>query len=77
MECVVGNPKDSIREFNKRFQLNEVENKAVNWGFEYESGYRMFHVVNAYTNGAQYNDLNVESSHKLQKVGGSILALVN
>lgn len=41
-----------------------------------EYGFTMFHVVNTYTKAAQFKELPAESSHKLQKVGGMIMAMV-
>ena len=39
--------------------------------------YALLPVVNAYTKASQYKDLSAESSFKLQKTGGNILAMVN
>jgi len=36
----------------------------------------MFNVVNAYTRAAQFEGLFAEESYRLQKVGGSILEMV-
>jgi len=36
----------------------------------------MFHVIQAYTKGAQMKDLSAESSFKLQRTGGNILSMV-
>jgi hypothetical protein len=46
------------------------------WGWYREEGDSMFNVVNAYTRGAQYEQLTAEASFKLQKVGGMILGMV-
>ena len=36
----------------------------------------MFNIVNAYTRGSQFEGLAAESSYRLQRVGGSILEMV-
>jgi hypothetical protein len=36
----------------------------------------MFHIVNAYTRAAQFEELTAESAYRLQKVGGIILEMV-
>jgi hypothetical protein len=62
--------------FNKQFQLNEKEQEAVAWGWLWEPGQTMFHVVNAYTRSAMFHGLPAASSYKLQTVGGQILAMM-
>ncbi|MBT3933554.1 MAG: hypothetical protein HOF35_04770, partial [Bacteroidetes bacterium] len=57
-------------------QLNKVEQESVAWGWAHDVGETMFHVIQAYTKGAQHKDLSAESSFKLQKTGGNILAMV-
>ena len=64
-------------EFNRQFQLNQMERDAVEWGWIFEAGDTMFSVVNAYTKAAQYEDLAADSVHRLQRVGGSVLAMVS
>ena len=77
MDSVVDNPESSMVNFNKRFQLNKIEQEAVNWGWCHDVGQTMFHVIQAYTKGSQYQYLNAESSFKLQRTGGNILAMLN
>jgi len=77
MDSAVDNPDSSIEIFNRQFQLNKIEKEAVDWGYYQDVGDTMFHIINAYTKGAQHKDLNAESSFKLQKTGGNILAMVN
>jgi hypothetical protein len=36
----------------------------------------MFAVVNSYTRAAQFSELSAESSHKLQRVGGNVLGML-
>lgn len=36
----------------------------------------MFHIINVYTRGAQFEGLSVEASYRLQKVGGMVLGMV-
>ena len=40
-------------------------------------GPAMFHIVQTYTRAAQFDGLTAEESYKLQRVGGSILSMVN
>jgi hypothetical protein len=77
MDSVVDNPDSSMESFNRQFQLNNIEKEAVEWGWCHDVGETMFHVIQAYTKGAQFNNLSAESSFKLQKTGGNILAMVN
>ena len=77
MNSVVDSPDSSMESFNRQFQLNQIEKDAVSWGWAHDVGETMFHVIQAYTKGAQFNDLSAESSFKLQKTGGNILAMVN
>ena len=73
----VDDPQATIESFNRQFKLNEVERKAVEWGWKHEEGSTMFSVINTYTKAAQFESLSAASSFKLQKTGGQILALVN
>ena len=75
-ESMVDNPAATMENFNRQFQLNKVEKEASEWGWSHESGYTMFHLVNAYTRASQFEGLSAESSHRLQKVGGMILDMV-
>lgn len=76
MDSVVANPESTIASFNRQFQLNQIEQEAVEWGWGFEIGDRMFHIIQAYTKGAQKEDLTAESSFKLSRTGGNILAMV-
>jgi hypothetical protein len=76
MNTPVENPLMTIENFNRQFQIGEKEKEAVKWGWEQESGKTMFHVVSAYTRGAQFEGLSAEASYRLQKVGGMVLGMV-
>ena len=76
LESKVHNPESTMLEFNRQFQLSQIERDAVEWGWIFEAGETMFSVVNAYTKAAQYEDLAADSVHRLQRVGGSVLAMV-
>jgi hypothetical protein len=75
-ESMVDNPAVTMENFNRQFQLNKAEKEAVEWGWSRESGYTMFHLVNAYTRASQFEGLSAESSYRLQRVGGMILEMV-
>ena len=77
MDSSVDNPESTMNSFNQQFQLNKIEQEVVSWGWAHDVGETMFHVIQAYTKGAQNKDINAESSFKLQKTGGNILAMVN
>jgi hypothetical protein len=77
MDSPVDNPEGSMTSFNRQFQLNKKEQESVAWGWAHDVGETMFHVIQAYTKGAQHKDLNAESSYKLQRTGGNILSMVN
>jgi hypothetical protein len=76
LDTKVSEPKATIQSFNRQFQLDMLEQTAVEYGWEKEAGYTMFHIVNSYTSGAHYPSLPAHSIYKLQKVGGQILAMV-
>jgi len=74
----VDDPQVTLENLNRQYMLNPSERDAVvEWAWPQESGDSMFHIVNAYTKAAQAVDLSAESSYRLQKVGGDILAMVN
>lgn len=75
-ETKVDDPKSTMMSFNHQFQLGKEEQEAVEWGWGFEPGDTMFHIVNAYTRGAEFNGLSAESSHRLQTVGGNILGML-
>ena len=77
MESRVDDPESTLKAFNKQFQLDKKEQGAVDWAWPQEVGDRMFHVVNTYTRAAQHPDLSAESGYRLQRVGGSVLAMLN
>jgi len=72
----VEDPLATIRNFNRQFQLGKSEVAAVDWAWPFESGFNMWNVVNTYTRAAEFPGLTAESSHRMQRVGGQILALV-
>jgi len=76
MESPVDSAESTMNSLNRQFQLNEQERDAVSWGWAYDVGDTMFHIINAYTKASQHKDLNAESSFKLQRTGGAILNLV-
>ena len=77
LESQVENPLMTIESFNRQFQLGKPEKEAVEWAWPLESGETMFHVLNTYTRAAQREGLSAESSYRLQKVGGSVLGMLN
>ena len=77
IQSPVDDPISTMENLNKRFQLRKGEQEAVEWGWSMEPGKTMFHVVNAYTRGAQFNGLSAESRYRLQKVGGDILSMLS
>jgi len=77
MESPVDDPLSTMNSFNRQFGVNNDEKEALAWAWPYEIGNTMFNVVNAYTRAAQMEGLSAESSYRLQKVGGNILAMLN
>lgn len=72
----VTDPSSTLKSFNRQFMLNEDEQKAVELAWPLESGDTMFNIIQTYTRASQDRNLSAESSHRLQRVGGDILALV-
>jgi hypothetical protein len=78
MASSVADPVSTMESFNTRFQLNVTERQALEWALA-ENGVpgTMFHIVQAYTKSANWEGLSAESSYRMQRIGGSILELVN
>jgi hypothetical protein len=76
LESRVDDPLETVKAFNRQFQLTEEEQAAVEWGWMWEPGNTMYHLLNMYTRAAMYNGLSAASSYRLQTVGGQILAMV-
>jgi hypothetical protein len=76
IESRVDDPQSTMTSLNRQFQLNEKEQEAVAWGWLWEPGRTMFHIVNGYTRAAMFHGLPAASSYRLQAVGGQILAMV-
>ena len=76
LESMVDNPPVTMKNLNRRFQLNKIEKEAVGWGWSKEAGDTMFNIVNAYTRGSQFEGLPAESAYRLQRTGGMILEMV-
>jgi hypothetical protein len=49
MDSRVDDPSSTMQAFNKQFLLGEAEQEAVAWGWLWEPGHTMFHIINAYT----------------------------
>jgi hypothetical protein len=52
LESKMDDPVETMKALNRQFQLTEKEQEAVSWGWLWEPGETMFHVVNGYTRGA-------------------------
>lgn len=78
LESGVDDPDATISSFNRQFLLQANEIEAVSWAYPQEMTFpaTMFNVVGCYTKASQAPGLNAESSHKLGRVGGAILAMV-
>ncbi len=76
-ESPVDDPPLTLKSFNKQYHLGKKEIDAVEWAWPQEAGDRMFHIVNTYTRAAQHNGLSADESYHLQRVGGSVLAMLN
>ncbi|MCK5602995.1 DUF932 domain-containing protein [Candidatus Pacearchaeota archaeon] len=68
---------ETFERFNRQYQLNEVERNAVEWAWPHEHGDRIFNIIQTYTRAAQHKELSADSSYKLQRTGGNILAMMN
>lgn len=77
LESPVSDSLATITSFNRQFQLGQEERDAVEWALPLEEGPAMFHIVQIYTRAAQFQDLTAESSYKLQRIGGLILAMIS
>jgi hypothetical protein len=73
----VHNPIQTIETFNKRFALTQEEGEMVKTSWQQEPIQNMWGVIQAYTASAKVPWLDVETSYKLERIGGQILAAVN
>lgn len=72
----VSNPIQTIESFSKRFSLTVAEGELVKAAWEQEPLPTMWGVIQAFTGAGKTQDLSVEASYRLERVGGQILALV-
>jgi hypothetical protein len=75
-ETSVEDPINSIETFCRQFQLSQKEADVVKQAFFMEEGGTMYHIINAFTRGAQMPDLSVSVSHQMERIGGAILSMV-
>jgi hypothetical protein len=75
-ESHVTDPIKSIDAFGRQFKLAKRETEAAQSAWNLEQGYTLFHVINAFTRGAQDASLNAEEGYSLERAAGMILAMV-
>lgn len=75
-ETPVGNPESTIDSFARQFQISQKEAQIVKEAFFQEQGATMFHVIQAFTRGAQDGRLTASDAYRLERAGGQILNLV-
>lgn len=75
MQTKVDDPTKIFQSVSSRFLLNDAEIQAVEWGWNHEQGDSLWHVANAYTKGAQHQELEPPSSYKLQAIGGDVITI--
>ncbi|MBW2063384.1 MAG: DUF932 domain-containing protein [Deltaproteobacteria bacterium] len=76
LQSQVDDPLSSIGSFARQFNLTKKETEAVQSAWEIEQGFTLFHVINAFTRGAQDGSISAEESYRLERVAGMILAMV-
>lgn len=76
MQLVYDDTNEVFDKINKRFSISEQEKEAVVWGFSHEVGNSLYHIINAYTKGAQYPVLSEDSRYRLEYTGGLVTGLV-
>lgn len=72
----VENPESTIDSFARQFQISQEEALIVKQAFYLEQGATMFHIIQAFTRGAQDRRLTASGAYRLEKAGGQILNLV-
>jgi hypothetical protein len=75
-ETPVDNPESTIDSFARQFQITQKEAQIVKEAFFQEQGATMFHVIQAFTRGAQDGRLSASDAYRLERAGGQILDLV-
>ena len=73
----VHNPIQTIETFNKRFALTQEQGELVKTSWQQEPIQNMWGVIQAYTASAKVPWLDAQTSYKLERIGGQILATVN
>jgi hypothetical protein len=76
MQTPVDNPFSTIEAFARQFALTQNETEVVKQAFYMEQGATMFHVINSFTRAAQEPRLSGSDAHRLESIGGRILAMV-
>jgi hypothetical protein len=72
----VDDPGASIATFGKRYGLTKDEVEIVQNSWDQDPGFTLWSVIQAFTYAANDKSLPAETSYKLQRIGGQILALV-
>ncbi len=75
-QSAVDDPIRSIETFSQRFGLSQAETEVVRQSYYLEQGGTMFHIINAFTRGAQDANLDTLQAYRLESAGGQILSLV-
>jgi hypothetical protein len=75
-ETPVENPESTIDSFARQFQITLKEAQIVKEAFYQEQGATMFHIIQAFTRGAQDGRLSASDAYRLERAGGQILNLV-
>ena len=73
----VDDPIQAIETYNKQFGLTNEEAEMVKVSWQQEPIKNMWGVIQAYTASAKVPWLEVETSYKMERIGGQILAAVN
>jgi hypothetical protein len=72
----VADPESTITSFARQFQISQQETEIVKQAFSLEQGATMFHVIQAFTRAAQDPSMSASDAYRMEKVGGTILAMV-
>ncbi len=75
-QSAVKDPDSSIETFSLRFGLSQTETEIVRKAYYLEPGATMFHIINAFTRGAQDNGLDTHQTYRLESVAGKILFMI-
>ncbi len=77
LQTPVQNPQETFSKLHAQLGITRKQAEAVERAWPLEEGGTMFHIIQAFTKGAQDSALDVEDSVALERAGGLVLSMVS